>query len=168
MIDQGEGIPSRTHRANFRALLSSRPSQARATGGSGLGLSRVASIVHADGGRVGLSSAPGRGATFRVEIPSATEGIESLMPAAGLEHAAKPAFRAPAPGRRRLQSACSGATPARFIGTLRSRLMRQVAVGADRARQGFPYGRPVVGLDGTLVLATSGAQILPTKQALSG
>ena len=37
--------------------------------GAGLGLSIVQAIAHAHGGRVELSSVPGTGATFTIEIP---------------------------------------------------------------------------------------------------
>jgi two-component system OmpR family sensor kinase len=43
-------------------------------GGSGLGLSIVAAVAAAHGGRVGLDTAPGQGATFRVVLPRLTEG----------------------------------------------------------------------------------------------
>ncbi|MBB1048711.1 ATP-binding protein, partial [Dietzia cercidiphylli] len=40
-----------------------------ATGGSGLGLAIVRSLVEAHGGSVGVETAAGRGATFRVLLP---------------------------------------------------------------------------------------------------
>jgi len=40
-------------------------------GGSGLGLSIVAAIVRAHGGRVAVRGTPGGGATFRIELPAA-------------------------------------------------------------------------------------------------
>ncbi len=111
VIDQGEGIPREHTERIFERFYRVDPSRARATGGSGLGLSLVASIVHTHGGRVGLSSAPGRGATFRVEIPSATEGSRADAPRGwGTRQSRRSerllrgdaGFRAPAPGRRRL------------------------------------------------------------------
>jgi two-component system OmpR family sensor kinase len=38
-------------------------------GGAGLGLSIVAAIAQAHGGRASVSSAPGRGVSVRVELP---------------------------------------------------------------------------------------------------
>jgi signal transduction histidine kinase len=42
--------------------------------GSGIGLTVVKALVEAQGGRVGLDSTPGRGATFWVELPSPPGG----------------------------------------------------------------------------------------------
>ena len=46
------------------------PSRSRSHGGAGLGLSIVAAIVQAHGGRVELWTAPGQGARFRVLLPA--------------------------------------------------------------------------------------------------
>jgi two-component system OmpR family sensor kinase len=44
-------------------------SRSRAQGGTGLGLAIVAAIATAHGGRYGVQSAPGAGATFWLELP---------------------------------------------------------------------------------------------------
>jgi two-component system OmpR family sensor kinase len=55
----------------FERFYRADASRTRVSGGSGLGLSIVASLVHAHGGRVELDTAPGRGAVFRVVLPVA-------------------------------------------------------------------------------------------------
>jgi len=42
--------------------------------GTGLGLAIVQSIVSDHGGKIGVTSAPGRGATFAIELPISAEG----------------------------------------------------------------------------------------------
>ena len=44
-------------------------------GGAGLGLSIVRDVVEAHGGRVGVQSAPGAGATFWIELPDRQENV---------------------------------------------------------------------------------------------
>jgi two-component system OmpR family sensor kinase len=53
----------------FERFYRADTSRTRAAGGSGLGLSIVASLVAAHGGRVELCTAPGEGATFAVRLP---------------------------------------------------------------------------------------------------
>jgi len=43
----------------------------RSDGGTGLGLAIVSALVAGHGGRVSVDTAPGAGATFRVELPLA-------------------------------------------------------------------------------------------------
>jgi two-component system OmpR family sensor kinase len=69
VTDQGPGM-SEEHRAQvFERFFRVDPSRTRAAGGSGLGLSIVAALVAAHGGRVGVQSAPGSGSRFLVELP---------------------------------------------------------------------------------------------------
>jgi two-component system OmpR family sensor kinase len=71
VIDHGEGIPPQIRDQIFQRFWRADTSRARETGGSGLGLSIVASIVEALHGRVEVYDTPGGGATFRVSLPLA-------------------------------------------------------------------------------------------------
>jgi len=54
--------------------------RALASGGSGLGLSIVAAIAEAHGGRASVETAPGRGATLRVCLPLAGAPANGAAP----------------------------------------------------------------------------------------
>ena len=68
--DTGPGMRPEDAVRVFERLYRAEGSRSRKTGGAGLGLSIVASIVQAHGGRVELWTAPGQGATFRVLLPA--------------------------------------------------------------------------------------------------
>ena len=65
--DNGPGIDPADAQRIFEAFYRSDPSRSRSSGGAGLGLAIVATIVQAHGGTVGLL--PGPGATFEVRLP---------------------------------------------------------------------------------------------------
>jgi two-component system OmpR family sensor kinase len=68
--DHGPGIPPDHAAKVFERFYRVDASRTRTQGGgSGLGLSIVAAVVAAHGGRVGVAPTPGGGATFRVELP---------------------------------------------------------------------------------------------------
>ena len=76
----------------FERFYRADPSRTRAAGGSGLGLSIVAALVAAHGGRVGVQSAPGSGSRFLVELPQ-HRGDEVASP--GLAAGAQAGHRFP-------------------------------------------------------------------------
>ena len=71
IVDHGEGVPDQIKEKIFQRFWRADTSRTRETGGSGLGLSIVASIVEALHGSVGVVDTPGGGATFRVAFPLA-------------------------------------------------------------------------------------------------
>ncbi|WP_242659092.1 sensor histidine kinase [Thermostaphylospora chromogena] len=62
--EQAERVFERFYRAD-----TSRTRTEKASGGAGLGLAIVAALVEAHGGTVTVETAPGQGATFRVQLP---------------------------------------------------------------------------------------------------
>jgi len=69
VIDHGEGIPAQLREKIFQRFWRADTSRTRETGGSGLGLSIVASVVEALHGSIDVTDTPGGGATFRVAFP---------------------------------------------------------------------------------------------------
>ncbi|MEN9752425.1 MAG: hypothetical protein RL670_116 [Actinomycetota bacterium] len=68
--DHGEGIPEQLRGRVFERFYRVDNSRNRETGGSGLGLSIVSTLVERHGGAVRAIETPGGGATFRVELPN--------------------------------------------------------------------------------------------------
>ena len=69
--DHGEGIPEQLRAKVFERFYRADNSRNRETGGSGLGLSIVSTIVARHSGTVSVYETAGGGATFRVEFPIA-------------------------------------------------------------------------------------------------
>ena len=67
--DTGIGIPAAAQRELFTRFFRTDAAIAAAIQGTGLGLSIVKAIVEGHGGRVGVESTEGQGATFRVTLP---------------------------------------------------------------------------------------------------
>jgi len=67
--DHGVGIPSEEHERIFERFHRVGSSLVHDVRGSGLGLAIVKHIVEAHGGRVSLSSAPGKGSEFTLHLP---------------------------------------------------------------------------------------------------
>jgi two-component system, OmpR family, sensor kinase len=72
VADSGPGIDAAQCDHVFERFYRADRSRSRASGGAGLGLSIVAGVTDAHRGRATVVSAPGEGATFRVEIPLAS------------------------------------------------------------------------------------------------
>jgi signal transduction histidine kinase len=68
--DTGIGIPKEDRERIFERFFRIDRARAREQGGSGLGLAIVKYLVEAQGGRVTVSSAPGKGSLFTVVLPA--------------------------------------------------------------------------------------------------
>ena len=78
IVDHGPGIDPVAAAHVFDRFYRADPGRSRERGGSGLGLSIVASIVHAHGGRLWHEPTPGGGATFGVRL--ALTGSSQVAP----------------------------------------------------------------------------------------
>jgi two-component system OmpR family sensor kinase len=73
VTDSGQGLAAGELERIFERFHRADASRSRSSGGVGLGLSIVAAVTAAHGGRVSARSEPGSGATFRIELPLAEE-----------------------------------------------------------------------------------------------
>jgi two-component system OmpR family sensor kinase len=73
VADEGPGMPKPVAARAFEPFFRGDDSRDRRSGGVGLGLSIVRSIVEAHGGQVKLESAPGRGTQVTARIPRRSE-----------------------------------------------------------------------------------------------
>lgn len=78
--DAGPGMRARDAERAFERFYRADTSRSRASGGAGLGLSIVDSLVRAHGGRVSVTTAPGRGCCFRVALPRVDAGSPAVSP----------------------------------------------------------------------------------------
>jgi two-component system OmpR family sensor kinase len=69
VIDDGPGMAEQDAQRVFERFYRADSSRARSSGGSGLGLSIVDSLVRAHGGTVAVMTAPGQGCRFYVSLP---------------------------------------------------------------------------------------------------
>jgi two-component system, OmpR family, sensor kinase len=69
VVDEGPGISQQDALRIFERFYRTDSSRARSSGGSGLGLSIVDSLVHAHGGIVTVTTAPGQGCRFYISLP---------------------------------------------------------------------------------------------------
>ena len=82
--DAGPGLGEKDLERVFERFYRADQSRSRASGGVGLGLSIVAAVAEAHGGRVTAGSAQATGATFRIALP--------LLPDSGNSHGTPSAF----------------------------------------------------------------------------
>ncbi|BBC29782.1 hypothetical protein SGFS_010760 [Streptomyces graminofaciens] len=85
VADQGPGLTEEQTRRIFERFYRADTSRARTTGGAGLGLAIVDSLVTAHAGRVEVHSIPGQGTTFQILLPHYSCGARqrrSSVPAA--------------------------------------------------------------------------------------
>jgi signal transduction histidine kinase len=73
--DTGIGIPLGEQSRLFQRFFRSSTATEQAIPGTGLGLVISRAIAEAHGGTIGVTSAPGEGTTFRVELPLEPEEV---------------------------------------------------------------------------------------------
>jgi len=76
VVDTGEGIPAEDLANIFERFYRVDKSRARATGGSGLGLTIAKRMVEAHGGKIEVESEPGKGSSFTFTLPVSKQSIE--------------------------------------------------------------------------------------------
>ena len=79
VADRGPGLGPEAARRVFERFYRVDTARSRDDGGSGLGLAIVAALVERHGGRVGVDTTPGGGATFMVVLPLAPETPETMV-----------------------------------------------------------------------------------------
>lgn len=82
VCDEGPGMGPDDAQRIFERFYRADSSRARASGGTGLGLSIVDSLVYAHGGSVSVSTAPGQGCRFRVQLPRFADAVAPVRAAA--------------------------------------------------------------------------------------
>ena len=73
VTDTGPGIPFDQQDRIFEQFHQVDSSNTKAKGGTGLGLAIAKQIVEMHGGRIWVESTPGKGSTFRMELPTRAE-----------------------------------------------------------------------------------------------
>jgi two-component system, OmpR family, sensor histidine kinase BaeS len=73
VADSGRGIRPEDLPHIFEHFYRTDEARARSSGGTGMGLAIVKSLVEAHGGQVSVESAPGAGSTFTVTLPAASK-----------------------------------------------------------------------------------------------
>jgi two-component system, OmpR family, sensor kinase len=82
VADDGPGIPPEEVPHVFDRMFRGARARTDTAGGAGLGLAIAASLTEAMGGTISVSSEPGRGASFSIDLPAArgTEALTEPLP----------------------------------------------------------------------------------------
>jgi two-component system OmpR family sensor kinase len=118
VADNGPGLDEDQAERVFERFYRADPGRSRRHGSSGLGLAIVAALATAHGGRAGVVTSPGAGATFWVRLPLAPEAVQHPEPepeSAASEAGVSDAVDAP-PAANAQPVPDPGSRPARRVG----------------------------------------------------
>jgi signal transduction histidine kinase len=76
--DRGPGLTPEERERAFDRFYRGGDGRSRRPGGSGLGLAIVQALAERSGGSVSLDTAPGRGTTVSLTLPTASTGMSEL------------------------------------------------------------------------------------------
>jgi two-component system, OmpR family, sensor kinase len=93
VVDEGPGMNQQDAHRIFERFYRTDSSRTRTSGGAGLGLSIVDSLVYAHGGTVSVTTAPGQGCRFRVSLPRTADAPDRSDDFDDAAHLAEPAER---------------------------------------------------------------------------
>jgi signal transduction histidine kinase len=77
--DHGRGVPKEFHQTVFERFKQVKKTDATEKGGTGLGLPICKALVECHGGKIGIESEEGQGATFWFTLPGADPNIASAL-----------------------------------------------------------------------------------------
>jgi two-component system OmpR family sensor kinase len=123
VADEGPGLAEEATNRVFERFYRTDPSRARSHGGAGLGLSIVAAIADAHGGRATVTSTPGHGAVFSVQLPLGapmSAPPANTSPAGNTSRATDTSSAADAPHVPHTPDPAPGTAPERLTGSQRT------------------------------------------------
>jgi PAS domain S-box-containing protein len=132
VADTGIGIPPEVQRGLFRRFAQGGTDTARRFGGSGLGLMICKRLVALMGGRIGLSSTPGKGSVFTFDIALAPVSDSGRPPGTLLPAPAAAVPRAISGARGRILLAEDGEANQ----LVAAAILRKAGYAVDLARDG--------------------------------
>lgn len=77
--DYGEGIPLKAQGSIFDKFVQADTTDTRRVGGTGLGLSITKHIIEHHNGKISFESTPGKGTSFYIDLPSASDDQERVL-----------------------------------------------------------------------------------------
>lgn len=95
VADSGPGMSEQDAARVFERFFRADSSRTRASGGAGLGLPIVDSLVRAHGGNVRIITVPGQGCTFQVTLPRLIDGTADHAGSSGPARPTQPATAGP-------------------------------------------------------------------------
>ncbi len=164
--DTGIGVPADKHELIFEKFSQADGSTTRKYGGTGLGLTICSRLVQMHGGRIWVESSEGEGSTFHVLLPyGRTKEMAGSTREAGLALPFGPVLVVD-DNATSLAALGRALEALRLFADLAPSAGEAVALMADAARAGRPYGVVIADADLPGIEQVSGPAGAPTPQVL--